>query len=358
MDLIDLGLGPGPIIKSMPKLLFRNLKSDPKTTLFSVQTLIFLSFIVYSLPGLALRAGLLLDSENPDVTMNNQILRSFVSQGSSGLNIVLSVRKKETPWDLALNKLAQDLVKASSKDPYVFLVVSGHPEEGSIKSVLHKFPRLRLILIDQEFKDPHTRCLFFDDQEAAYLAGILASEIVSSKFGFIGMADVPTVRRTEMGFRAGIQVSGQSSILQSQFLDPLEVLKSDPQKVKTMATKLYQSGHQIILADAGPLNSQILDSATENHKPVIFANLGSAAELPKGVLAGIKINLPTVLGQIMSKKQKWTSGINHFGLKNKGVEFLFDSQAVPAKIQSKIKDIQMKIYSKKVKVPDFLKPNS
>lgn len=205
----------------------------------------------------------------------------------------------------------------------------------------------------------------FKDNESAYLAGIAAAKSTKTKqVGFIGGIEGEVIDRFEAGFKAGVKSVDASITVKSQYAGSFGA----PDKGKTIAAAMYQSGSDIIYQAAGATGAGVFSEAkainTQGDKKVWVIGVDRDQQADGSYTAkdGKKANFTltsTVKGvnqavvdiNTQAKKDKFPGGKHLvYGLKENGVS-LTDGQLSDT-VKTAVKEAKEKIISGAITVPE------
>src|SRR5699024_3736745 len=98
----------------------------------------------------------------------------------------------------------------------------------------------------------------FKDNEAAYLAGVAAATTTETKkVGFVGGVEGEVIDRFQAGFEAGVKSVDSSIEVKVQYAASF----SAPDKGKTIAASMYQSGVDVIYHASGATGTGVFAEA-------------------------------------------------------------------------------------------------
>ncbi|MBI5230723.1 MAG: BMP family ABC transporter substrate-binding protein, partial [Coriobacteriales bacterium] len=199
----------------------------------------------------------------------NDLSNQGLERAKADFGIETRVLESKEPTDYESN--IDQLVNAG----YNPIFAVGFLMQDTVSKVATAYPEVTFGGIDQFF-DPNPAKnvvgLNFKEQEAAYLAGVLAALLTTDtqfdprinddkKIGFVGGLEIPPVQRFQAGF-----IQGAKSV------DPdIEVVSvytgsfTDQQKGKEAATNLIEQGCDIVFAAAGQTGLGSIKSAQENN---------------------------------------------------------------------------------------------
>ncbi len=118
----------------------------------------------------------------------------------------------------------------------------------ALSEVAGQYADKSFVLIDSVSEAPNVRSVLFQENEPAFLAGVVAGRTTkTNKLGIVGGQRIPPVIRYEVGFRAGVQSVNPTAEISIGYVDSFE----DPGKGKELALAQLDQGADIIHPIAG-----------------------------------------------------------------------------------------------------------
>ncbi len=174
------------------------------------------------------------------------------AQSELGVEVKVLESKEPTDYESNINQLA-----TAGYNP-IFAV--GFLMTDTVKKVAPQFADVTFGGIDIFFDpiDPNVIGLNFKEQEAGYLAGVVAGKLTTMKdvdprindkkvVGFVGGMEIPPVQKFEAGFIAGVKSVDPSVEVKSIYTGTF----TDQQKGIEAGKNLIEGGADIIFAAAG-----------------------------------------------------------------------------------------------------------
>lgn len=162
----------------------------------------------------------------------------------------------------------------------------------AIKEAAGYYPKQNFAIIDGSYdKIPsNVRSILFNEQEAGYLAGLVAAKVSKSyKFGFIGGMDIPSVSNFAVGYEKALKEVKPDAQLITQYANSF----TDSAKGKAISTKMYTSGIDIIFTAGGGVNSGVYESGKELSKLAVAVDLPQNRIAPDTILTSALKNVGT-----------------------------------------------------------------
>lgn len=227
----------------------------------------------------------------------------------------------------------------------------------AIKQVADLNPNLKFGLIDGVADSKNVANVLFKEHEGSYLVGVVAGLMTkSNKVGFVGGADIPVIKRFEVGFAAGVKAVKPDATVKVIYTGKFD----SPSDGKSTAASLFDGGYDIIFHAAGSTGDGVFNEAKERKKkdPNVWV-IGVDKDQSKTF--GDEITLTSMMKRVdeavktVSKDMadgKFEGKIIELGLKEKGVGLPEKNPNVPADVLAKVKEYEAKIVSGEIKVPN------
>lgn len=189
------------------------------------------------------------------------------------------------------------------------IVAIGYGAAPAIATVARRFEGTHFALIDAEATAPNVQSITFDEGQGAFLAGALAALASHShRVGFIGGADVPLLRRSEAGFRAGALAVDAHAQVAVRYLGTFD----DPSRGASAARTLLAGGNDVVFVVAGPAGiGAIRAIAAAPRAYAIGADTDENGVAPGKVLASVVKHVDVATGIICSETAGGKSGVGH-----------------------------------------------
>ena len=260
----------------------------------------------------------------------------------------------------------EEYMEKAIKDGYNIIIGgNGLFCEKPIKKLSKIYKNVYFISIDNDLKEHNNlSCsLTFKQNEASFLAGILAAKISKSNtIGFVGGMNIDVINDFLIGFIGGINYINSKKQVKSFYIDQDAFRKTnhpftEPELASYLAKKLYEEYKvDIIYCVAGGSNFGIYDFIKDLPIYAIGVDTDQDAYL-KGkiifsVLKNIDVGIIYIIDKIINKSFK---NINYrLGLKENGVglsQMKFTKDIVGEENIKFIEEIRMKIIKGEIVVP-------
>lgn len=175
--------------------------------------------------------------------------------------------EQETDYTNAIN----DLVDTG----YKIIVTPGYKFETAVNKAATDHKDATFVLIDGQthtadkpndfVKHDNVVCVFFNEHEAGFLAGVAAAlQTKSGKLGFIGGMEIPPVQRYGWGYKAGVAYAVKNLGAKAEVTDYIyQGTFNDVAGGKTLAAGMYNKGIDIIFHAAGGVGAGVFTEAKE-----------------------------------------------------------------------------------------------
>lgn len=321
-------------------------------------TLITLSFCTVSSSissANTIKVGLVLDKGGKDDKSFNSAAYAGATKAAKDLKIELKyVEATDT-------NAIENLQRAFARKNFDLIIGVGFAQKEAVEKVAAQFPKTKFAIVDAEVKIPNVRALIFAEHEGAFVVGALgAMASKNNSVGFIGGMDIPLIRRFAMGYSAGAKYINPKVTISKNYVGVTGDAWNNPAKSKELALSQYAKGVDVIFVAAGASNSGVFDAAEEKKKLAIGSDSNQDWIKPGFILTSMLKAVDVAVYETIKEtlENKFTGGINQFGLKNQGVNYTLDlhnDKLITPEMRKKIEEIKKKIISGQIKVPDYYK---
>lgn len=226
-----------------------------------------------------------------------------------------------------------------------------------IKKAAADNPNSKLAIIDSNLdgKIPaNVTAVTFKEEEGSFLMGVIAGTMTkSNKIGFVGGMEFPLIQKFEYGFKAGVKAVNPKAEVNAVYAGAFD----KPDKGKTLAASLYNSGVDIIYHASGATGDGVFKEAKERGKGfwVIGVDKDQYDLAPTNTLSSMVKRVDNAVYTISKELNDgtWNGGKEVvFGLKDKGVDYApTTNKNVPADVVSKVDDFKKQIIEGKIVPP-------
>jgi len=191
--------------------------------------------------------------------------------------------------------------------------------------------------------------LEFKEEEGSFLVGAIAGLLTkTNKVGFLGGMESALIKKFEDGFTEGVRYVNPGCKVLSAYVGVTgEGFKNAP-KAKEIALTQYSNGADIIYHASGLSGVGLFEAAKETGKYAIGVDMNQFAEAPGQILTSMTKQVDEVIYIAIKDytENKFSGGIKTLGLKEKGVDYVFDESnksLIPQEIREKVEEIRNKI---------------
>jgi basic membrane protein A len=231
-----------------------------------------------------------------------------------------------------------------------------------IAALAKEYPDTKFACIDysaQPGKEIPTNLsgLRFREHEGSFLVGAIAGlKSESSAVGFVGGMDIPLIHKFEAGYRAGVKKVCPACEIMSAYAGTEPKAFSDPTAGKELTLAQISRGADVIFHASGKTGSGVFSAAKEKGKWAIGVDSDQFHEMPCCVLTSMVKRVDTVVFQTVKDLTEgvFQSGVREFGLKESGVDFVFDDNnkdRLPTALIDEVENLRKEIIKGRLEVP-------
>jgi len=204
---------------------------------------------------------------------------------------------------------------------------------------------------------PNLVALKFREEEGSFLVGALAAMVgKSKKVGFIGGMDIALIHKFEAGYRAGVQHVCPDCQVIAQYAGVTPEAFRNPGRGKELALSQYNQGVNIIFHAAGSTGLGVFEAARSAGKLGIGVDADQFSEAPGFVLTSMVKGIDESVFQAIKavKEGTFLGGIQQFGLREKGVGYVYDANnraLIPDSVKTRLDKLTEEIIAGRIKVP-------
>ena len=164
--------------------------------------------------------------------------------------------QSEAQREQALRRLAE-----TGANP---IVMTGFAFGETLTKVAPDYPDTKFVIIDTKIDLPNVQSNVFADEQASYLAGVMAAKATKTNtVGFIGGMDVPLIRNFGCGYVQGVKsVNPDIKVIQNM-TGTTPAAWNDPVKGAELAKAQKGQGADVIYAAAGGTGIGVLQAAAD-----------------------------------------------------------------------------------------------
>ena len=192
----------------------------------------------------------------------------------------------------------------------------------AIKESAEAYPNQQFVTIDSTVEEglDNVRNISFNEQQAGYLTGLIASQMTETNvIGWIGGLDIPSCSNFYIGYEKGAKEGNPNIKILKQFTNSF----TDAAKGKVVAQQMIQEGADIIFMASGGGNAGSLEAIKEANIKAIGVDMPNNYLAPEYVITSALKNVGEGLKLTIKDfvDGEFTSGEVKYDLSNGGVGF-------------------------------------
>ena len=191
-----------------------------------------------------------------------------------------------------------------------------------IKDFAKAYPNQKFVTIDSTVEEglDNVRNISFDEEQAGYLTGLIASQITKTNtIGWIGGLDIPSCSNFYIGYEKGAKEGNPNIRILKQFTNSF----TDAAKGRVVAEGMVNENADIIFMAAGGGNAGSLEVVRENNIKAIGVDMPNNYLAPNHVITSALKNVGEGLSLTVKDfvDGNFTSGEVKYNLSNGGVGY-------------------------------------
>lgn len=239
---------------------------------------------------------------------------------------------------------AAELLRQRIRDGATLVIAAAgaHRHAAAVETVAAEYPAVHFVLLDAESHRPNVTSIIFKEQQAAYLAGIVAASMSKNGvIGFVGGMDNPVIRRFRCGYEAGARTVNPSAHILGSYIDISAAGFRSPQKAAKLARVMIDRGADVLFAAAGRSGLGVLDEAAEHGRYSIGVDANQNGRHPGLVLTSALKRVDIAVYRALREARNGTlrSGVQALGLAEDAVGLSQDANnalVVPETVWEKV----------------------
>jgi basic membrane protein A len=204
---------------------------------------------------------------------------------------------------------------------------------------------------------PNLVALKFREEEGSFLVGALAAHLSKTgTVGFVGGMEIPLIKKFEAGYRAGVQTVRPDARVLVKYAGTTGGAFKDPTKGKELGLAEYHQGADIIFHASGSTGLGVFEAARELGKLAIGVDSDQHDEAPGHVLTSMIKRVDVAVFDCIREAQagRWESGIQEFGLAEKGVGWVYDDRnraLIPDPVKAAVDSLERELIARRIQAP-------
>lgn len=178
----------------------------------------------------------------------------------------------------------------------------GYKIADAIEEAANNYPDKEFAIIDYAYENQpkNVTSLIYEDNTAAYLAGIVAAKKTeTNKVAFIGGMKSATLDKFEYGFRAGVKATNPDCEVTVRYTNSF----TDSALAKSIANQMHKDGVDVIYTAAGAAGTGAIEAAKENNKMAIGVDVDQSPLAPDNIITStmknINVSIVNLVGEIL-----------------------------------------------------------
>jgi len=299
-----------------------------------------------------LRVGIVFDLGGKDDRSFNAMAWKGVERARDELGVY--VRDAE-PSDPAAIEPA---MRAFAERGYDLIIGVGFAQGPLVSTVAADFPNLRFAIVDAVVDRPNVASLLFKEHEGSFLVGMLAAgESKTGKIGFVGGMDIPLIHKFHTGYVEGARYVNPNIEVFENYCGVTDTAWNDPTRAKELASAQFDRGADVIFQAAGNSGMGVFDAAFERKLYAIGTDANQNWVKPGTILTSMLKRVDVAVFDTIRRaaENKFTGGINVYGLDNEGVGYALDENNTPLitpQLLERVEKAKAEIVGGSIKVTD------
>ena len=230
----------------------------------------------------------------------------------------------------------------------------GYQLKDAIQKSAEHYPEKYFAILDETYENipENVVPVVFNEQEAAYLTGIIAAKMTkTNNVGFIGGLPAPGVVKYQYGYKYGVETTNKDIKVYEQYANTF----TDQAKGKAIAKQMYASNVDVILSAAGDSGTGAIEASKENNKYAIGVDRDQSNLAPDNVITSAlkKLNIASYDLAKMLVEGNFKGGTEKvYGLKEGAVGMPENTnKLVPQDIVDYVNQEAEKVINGEIKVP-------
>jgi basic membrane protein A len=269
-----------------------------------------------------------------------------------------------------------DVVESKTGDDYVpnltgfaskgydLVIGVGFLMQEAVGTVSGQFPNIHFAIIDgagtdakgNDLKHPNVESLFFKEQDAGYMVGVIAGMLEKDKkapkntgvVSAVGGISIPPVDHYIAGFKAAAEMEDPGIKVLIGYSNDF----TDPAKCKTVAQSQIAQKSEVLFQVAGGCGLGVLQAAGQNKVYSIGVDADQKDADPSVIASALKkVDVATYTAIKNVVQGSFQGGALTFSIANDGAGYQVDNLSLPADIQAELDKVQGEIKSGQITPP-------
>ena len=194
---------------------------------------------------------------------------------------------------------------------------------NTIEEAAKLYPEQKFAAIDCAYENipSNVQSILFNEEEAGYAAGLVASQMTESDiFGFCGGMDIPSVTNFKIGFEKALKEVNPNAKVLTQYANSF----TDSSKGRVIAEQMIKNKADIIFTAGGGVNFGVFEACKEKNIKAIGVDMPSNYIEPDTIITSALKNVGTGVEltiQDLVNEQFEGGKVKMFDLSNGGVGY-------------------------------------
>ena len=213
-------------------------------------------------------------------------------------------------------------VETAIDDEADLIIGVGFKLTDTIEEASKNYPNQKFAIIDGTYEEipSNVQPILFNEQEAGYAVGLIASKITkTNKLGFIGGMEIPSVTGFKDGFERALKEENPNIKLLTQYANSF----TDSAKGKAIAQNMIKDNCDIIFSAGGGVNTGVWEACNEANIKSIGVDMPSSQFSPSIITSALKrvdVGVESVIKDLVENKFEGGK-VKMFDLSNQGVGY-------------------------------------
>jgi basic membrane protein A and related proteins len=309
-------------------------------------------------PSKQYKIGLVTDIGGLNDKSFNHLAYVGLEKAKTDFHIVDSVTESKSGNDYVPN-----LTNFASKN-YDLVIGVGFLMQEAIGTVSGQFPKIHFAIIDgagtdkdgKDLKHPNVESLFFKEQDAGAMVGVIAGWIEKNGkgkknkhvIGAVGGISIPPVNHYIAGYMWAAKMEDPSIQVKIGYSNDF----TDPAKCKGVAQSQISAGSDVEFQVAGGCGLGVLQAAGQAGISSIGVDADQKDADPSVIASALKkVDVATYTAIQNVVNGQFQAGALTFSIQNGGAGYAIDNFSAPAELQAELDKVQAAIKSGQMTPP-------
>ncbi|SHL35792.1 BMP family lipoprotein [Roseibium suaedae] len=207
------------------------------------------------------------------------------------------------------------------------VVAIGFNQASAVAEAAKAYPDTDFAIIDMVVDAPNVASYVFKEQEASYIAGVLAAKASKTgTIGFVGGMDIPIIRRFLCGYQLGAKSVSKDIKVLFNMTGSTPAAFADPARGAELARIQIRTGADVVIQAAGGTGIGVLQAVADAGVLGIGTDSNQNGLHPGNVLTSIRKRLDNAVYDSFKSARDgaFKPGIRVLGLAEGGMDWVLD----------------------------------